>query len=127
MSQHHDLLMLQAIFALAWVDDAFHRDERAYLVGLMDSASLTPEERRQAHAWLDAPPPTPDWAAITQDPALGLALLRQATLLSMLDMSVSAREQAFLVALGARLGLDERAFFALQQDVERELIARQAR
>lgn len=127
MNDQQKLIFLHCILSMAWADGTFAMVERDYLnsliLGIGADAALT----AKVQSWLDHAPPAPDWDKIVADPDLGELILRQALELSMLDMSVSMREMAFLQQLADRLGLEDIAFFKLQQEVEQQLAARLSR
>ncbi len=111
---------LHLLLAIAWTDGKIAPTERAMLAELIarapggaDSETLT--------GWLDAPPPAPPWEALAAS-GHGQEALVNALRLVMIDRVVTPAEQDALERLRLLLGLDERAFAKLQQQVERELI-----
>ena len=124
MSPEQKLLFIQCVLAMAWIDGDFHDAERDYLSKLLAAVELDDQTQPQVQRWLDEAPPDPDWAVVQAQPELGELILRQALELSMLDMSVTAREMSFLQTLRAKLGLEEMAFYKLQHEVEQQLAKR---
>jgi len=119
-----ELLFLHFILALAWVDGSFHADEREFLEGLIEHAPLDADARQLATSWLDNRPHDPNWAMLQHEPDLGHALVREALLLAMMDMNVTQAEMDFLDRLRQQVEMDQRTYYAIQQEVERELVQR---
>lgn len=122
MTSDQKFICLQAIFTLAWVDD-FHDEEAAYLRALVDRMKLEPPRHLVAMGWFKQAPNEPNWESICLDPTLGEQILHQAIYLSMLDMTVTARELSFLQRLREKLGLEEMVFYRIQAQVEQSLFA----
>lgn len=125
MTLDQKYICLQAIFTLAWVDE-FHNDEHDYLNALIERMKFEGDRLDEVRSWFDQAPPQPDWDVIRQDPTLGELILHQAIYLSMLDMTVTAKELSFLQKLREHLGLEEMVFYRLQAQVEQSLFADQS-
>ena len=124
MTSDQKFICLQAIFTLAWVDD-FHDKEVAYLKALVERMALEPARQLVAMGWFEQAPEAPDWEAIRRDPTMGEQILHQAIYLSMLDMTVTAKELSFLQRLRQHLGLEEMVFYRVQSQVEQSLFSSQ--
>ena len=113
------------MIAMAWTDGTLDPAERDHLLELVERIGLSDESTKaKVRTWLMTRPNEPDWDELRADQGFGKALLHEATLLSTLDMSVSAREMNYLHQLRERIGITLDDFYTIQQVVEKELIAR---
>lgn len=119
MQQEFKKSCIQYIFGLAWSDQQLDPVEREFLAALIDRSSLEKDHYLEVITWLDAPPPEPNWALLEHKPDIARDVLKQAMLLSMLDMSVSLEETAFLDALRERIGMSQQEFWGIQAEVEK--------
>ncbi|MEC9400374.1 MAG: hypothetical protein VYE40_03410 [Myxococcota bacterium] len=115
---------VQCVLAVAWADNEMNKVERDFLVGLIERAGFGSAAREELMAWLDEPPPEPNWSHLSENPELGEDILRQALILACMDMTVTAKEMSFLHRLREHIGMDELVFYRVQRDVE-EIIAKQ--
>ena len=123
MNDEQRVHFLHFIIALAYSDGDLDPAERDYLKELIANAGFEDAAaRKRVDAWLFQRPTEPDWDAV--DPDFAHTLLRQAMLTSMLDMEVSQREMRYINGLRERLEIADAEFFAIQQEVERALVAR---
>lgn len=111
------------VIALAWSDGSMDPVERDFLQGLIERAALSSADRAQLEGWLDTAPPEPHWETLTKREDLAEDVLRQAMILACMDMSVTAKEMAFLHRLREKIGMEEMAFYRIQQEVERVIAA----
>ena len=124
MQQQFKKSCVQYIFGLAWSDQELDPVEREFLAALIDRSALEKEDYLEVITWLDAPPPEPNWALLEHQPDIARDVLKQAMLLSMLDMSVSVEETAFLDALRERIGMSQQDFWKIQAEVEKVIAAK---
>lgn len=110
---------IHLLLSIAWTDGKIAPAERAMLTQLI---AQTPGAGESAVliGWLDAAPPEPAWDDVSAE--LAQEVLVQALRLVMIDRVVTPSEQDVLDRLRKRLGLDDRAYAKLQQQVERELV-----
>lgn len=121
--QEFKKICIQYIIAMAWVDGKFYEVERDFLVSLIQRAQFEPATRAEVDRWLTQAPPEPNWETIKSQPAIAKDVLRQAMLLAMLDMTVTANEMALLQKLRTQLEMSEQDFWALQSEVEQIIAA----
>lgn len=119
MQQQFKKSCVQYIFGLAWSDQHLDPVERDFLAALIDRSELEKDDYLEVITWLDNPPPEPNWALLEHKPDIARDVLKQAMLLSMLDMSVSLEETAFLEALRDRIGMSQQEFWQVQAEVEK--------
>lgn len=118
---------VHCLLSLAWVDGAMQEAERDFmqiLTDLLRASELSAEQRAALDLWFTQAPPEPDWAFFEAHPEVGEEILKQATILTCMDMTVTAKELSFLHKLRERIGLDELLFYRIQREAE-EVIARQ--
>ena len=125
MNDEQKIRFLHFMIAMAWTDGTLDPAERDHLLELVERIGLSDESTKaKVRTWLMTRPNEPDWDELRADQGFGKALLHEATLLSTLDMSVSASEMNYLHQLRERIGITLDDFYTIQQVVEKELIAR---
>ena len=73
--------------------------------------------------WLQRAPPEPNWNLLKTQPEIARDVLKQAMLLSMLDMSVSIEEMQLLERLKEHIGMSQQDFWQIQAEVEKIIAA----
>ena len=119
MTHEEKRQFFQCLFAIAWVDGSIGKMENAILATLFNNVELSPEIREEVHEWFDAAPPDPDWEAAGSNAETRDLLLRQVYLVAAADGNVDASEFSMLQGLREKLNVDDDAFNAMAQEIEK--------